>query len=40
VAEVRVAADGELQIEAPDDFLLVRTLMSAREEKEARPSRP
>jgi hypothetical protein len=28
VAEVRVAHDGELLMEAPDDFLLVRTLMS------------
>ena len=28
VAEVRVAPDGELLITAPDDFLLLRTLMS------------
>lgn len=28
VAEVRVAPDGELRIVAPDDFLLLRTLMS------------
>ena len=30
VAEVRVAPDGELLIEAPDDFLLIRTLLSFR----------
>lgn len=29
IAEVRVARDGELLISAPDDFLLLRTLMSA-----------
>jgi hypothetical protein len=31
VAEVHVATDGELLIDAPEDFLLVRTLMSVRE---------
>jgi hypothetical protein len=34
LAEVRVAFDGELQIKAPDDFLLVRTLQSFREKEE------
>lgn len=31
VAEVRVAPDGELLMEAPNDFLLVRTLMSVQD---------
>lgn len=31
LAEIRVASDGELLIEAPDDFLLVRTLWSVHE---------
>lgn len=33
LAEVRVAPDGELLIDAPDDFLLVRTLHSFREKE-------
>lgn len=33
LAEVRVALDGELLFEAPDDFLLVRTLHSFREKE-------
>jgi hypothetical protein len=36
LAEVRVAEDGELRIDAPDDFLLVRMLWSIHEDSDAK----
>jgi hypothetical protein len=33
IAEVRVASDGELLMKGPDDFLLLRTLMSVQEQE-------